>query len=128
MGVATHKLAKSVGGRMHYAVVTVLADFATDCSITVAPGAFEHLRSSYGPNAVVDGPGFEADRAAAILGAEFALSHIEGREGNVPACVVIECIRTFPVDTTPADITYAACLAVWEALGVEGTSLPELAG
>jgi hypothetical protein len=128
MGAATYRLAKSLGGVIHYAEVTATAEFANERSIVVSPEAFSWLRQVYGPNAVVDGPGFEADRAAAESGAAFALGHITGREGKAAARVVLDRIRTNPVDTTPADIAYAACWAVWQALGVEGSSVPELPG
>lgn len=126
MGRATYKLAKQFGGLGHYAEVTASADFSSNCSISVAPCAFDWLKAEYGPNAVVDGPGFEAYRAAASLGATFSLSHIVGRDTDALARVVIECIRTSTVDTTPADITFAACQVVWAALEVEGSTLPEL--
>lgn len=126
MGTATYKLAKYAGGRGHYAVVTATADFADECSVTVSPDAFAWLCEAYGPNAVVGGPGFESDRAAAESGAMFALRHIAGRESLVAARVVIDSIRTAPGDTTPDDIAYASCWAVWQAMGAEGSSLPAL--
>lgn len=127
MGTATYKLVKHAGrGAMRYAVVTATADFADECSVAVSPDAFAWLREAYGPNAVIGGLGFGADRAAAELGAMFALRHVAGQEGLVAARVVIDSIRTAPVDTTPDDIAYASCWAVWQALGMQGSSPPVL--
>jgi hypothetical protein len=126
--MATYTLAKVVAGRHHYAEVTATADFADECSVAVSGEAFGWLRESYGPNAAVDGPGFEADRAAAESGAAFALRHIDGRAGPAAARVVIDRIRTSPVDTTPDDVAYATCRAVWQALGVRGSLPPVLPG
>ncbi len=126
MGVATHKLAKIVYGLPRWAEVTVAAEFAVETSVSVSPLAFEWLRSAYGPNTVVDGPGFDADREAVRAGVKFALAHIAVREDEAKAEVVVEEIKFVCTDTTPPDITYAACRAVWEALGVEGAVLPSL--
>jgi hypothetical protein len=112
---------------MHYAEVTTTAEFGGPPSVTISPAAFAWLKDVYGPGAwewVV----CEAYRAAAVSGVEFALRHIAGREGVPETRVVIERIHASPADTAPADVAYAAAFAAWEALGVQGSSEPELPG
>ncbi len=110
---------------MHYAEVTATAEFGGGRSITVSPTAFAWLKDVYGPDAW-EWPVCEAYRAAAISGAGFALRHIAGRDGIPEARVVIDRIHAAPADTTPDDVAYAAVFAVWQALGVEGSSQPSL--
>jgi hypothetical protein len=125
--MAAYKLAKIVGGRSHYAEVTVTAEFGCGRSVQVSPSVFAWLKDVYGPHAW-EWSVCDAYRAAAVSGATFALQHIAGRDDIPEARVVIDRIHAAPADTSPDDVVYATVLAVWKALGVDGSTQPVLPG
>jgi hypothetical protein len=127
LGTASYKLAMVIGGVGHYAQVTATAEFGGGHAVSVSPAAFAWLKEVYGPDAR-EWAVCEAYRSAAVSGAGFALGHIAGRDSIPEARVVIDRIDAHPAHTAPADVAFAAAFAVWQALGVEGSSQPALPG
>ena len=126
MGQATHKLVKTIHGITHYAEVTVTVTFeGNGTSISVSPAVFAWLKDVYGPDAW-EWATCDAYRDGAVSGAVFALGHVSGEYRQMDTSVIIDRIHALLVDTTPSAVRYATCMAVWKALGVEGTELPDL--
>jgi hypothetical protein len=123
MKTGNFKLVKVYGGVVHYAEVTAaIAPSEAGPAVEVAPEVFAWLKESYGPDAC-EWPG-EGYRAAAVAGAKFALEHIAGQTEKPAVRAIIRRIHTSPVDTSPQDVSNATCMAVWQALGIQGEPLP----
>jgi hypothetical protein len=114
-------------GRGYFAEVTVSVEEQEnkESEVSLSGSEFEHLKQIYGPNAITTGPDYDAHRTAAVEGVQYALRH-GGKSLNVH--VVIEKIVETLTDSTPECVAFAACFAVWKALGVEGTAHPTIGG
>ena len=117
-----YKLARQSGGIGLFAEVWVTISDQASSRPAVADGAFDWLKEVYGADAR-EWPPF---RLAALRGAEFALAH--AATPPLKASVTIETIRTAPADTTAACVAYAACRAVWDALGDPGDGSVQILG
>jgi hypothetical protein len=85
------------------------------------------MRAAYGPDAVLP-DGDDPQVLAAIRGVGFALRHLPSGVEVSRTTVVIEKIDQLLVDLHEGAISYAACFATWEALGIVGTVAPTVRG
>lgn len=111
----TFRLARYVGGRGHWAEVTVHITPADQSDIVVGEEAFAWLYRVYGPNATTQGPAYDEIKAEAVDGTRYALQALPAEAQSVR--VLITEIRDMPVDTNEGDVKFAAAHAVWQALG-----------
>lgn len=119
----SYKLRKVINGKCQYAAVEVhIEPTVFGPEIVFSGEEFTWLCGEYGSNAVIDGPGFEEDRLAAMWGIEYALQHVPEGWDVSDIRVVVDKIEFLYVDTTPEGIAFAACYATWDVLGVEGVS------
>jgi hypothetical protein len=118
VGKATYKLAFK---GIHYAEVSVSAEMqAANGSISVSATAFAWLKDAYGPDAF-EWAICDAYQTAAVDGAKYALNHISGKKSGLNAAVLIDRIHAHPAHTCPDDVSFASCMAVWNALAIKGS-------
>ena len=117
-----YKLARHLGGRMHYARVKVEVTLKAQ-GITIADSAFAWLKDVYGPDAW-EWRDCDDMRDSARAGAAHALENLV-RPAPLVGVVVTE-IHASSIDTSCADVAFATCFAVWEALGDHGRMQPTL--
>jgi hypothetical protein len=120
MASGEYKLARQRAGRGLYARVKV-AVTEGDPAVAVDDDVFDWVKEVYGPNAFAyrDSDDF---RGAAKLGAEHALRNLS-RPSTLQRVRVVE-IHVTTVDSTRSAVAFAACFAVWNALGDPGTNAP----
>ncbi|MBN1430330.1 MAG: hypothetical protein JXB07_18310 [Anaerolineae bacterium] len=116
-----YQLKKQIDGRGQYALVEVhIEPTMAGPEVVFSGEEFAWLYGIYGSNAMIEGPGFEEDRQAAVWGIDYALQQVQEDWNISDICVVVDRIEFFYVDTTPEGIAFAACHATWDALGIEG--------
>ena len=125
MNQGHYRLAKQSGGIGQYAEVHVNAcpGSATD-SISISSEAFSWLKDDYGPDAW-EWPVCDDYREAAIAGCQYALAN-RGDEDVSGVEICISKIVGHPAHTTWEAVAFAACFALWDALGLAGVNRPEL--
>lgn len=122
MPTGEYKLARQIGGRGHYARVKVDVTPGPP-GIVVADSVFAWLKDEYGPEAW-EWRDCDDMREGARAGAAYAL---QNRVAQGPlAQVVVAEIHASPVDTSKADVAFATCFAVWNALSDHGEAQPTL--
>jgi hypothetical protein len=122
MAFGEYKLARQRAGRGLYARVKV-AVTEGDPAVVVDDDVFAWVKEAYGPNAFAyrDSDDF---RGAAKLGAQHALHNLSS-SSTLQHVRVVE-IHVTTVDSTRSAVAFAACFAVWNALGDTGTNAPML--
>ena len=104
----------------HYAQADVSVDPGSpSSSISVSTTAFAWLKDAYGPDAF-EWAICDDYRVAAIAGAEYAVANLRSEDATRHPNVVITRIHAHPAHTSPDDVSFASCMAVWAALGVDG--------
>ena len=121
MSSAEYKVARQTGSTANYARVRVTVAEGPD-QVVVAPTAGDWLKEEH-PGS----PGLlpEDLRQGAIDGVRHALRNLT-RPRN-PLSVSVDQIHFTVVDTRPTDVAFAACHAIWRALGDPGLNPPLLA-
>jgi hypothetical protein len=122
MAFGEYKLARQRAGGCLYARVKVAANEG-DRAVLVGDDVFAWVKDVYGPNAFAycDSDDF---RGAAKLGAEYALRNLTTPSALQQVHVVEIHVTT--VDSTRFAVAFAACFAVWNALGDPGSNAPRL--
>jgi len=120
MASGEYKLVSQRAGRGLYARVKVVVSEGKP-GVVVDDDVFAWVKEEYGPNAFAyrDSDDF---RGAAKLGAEHALRNLRSPSPLLQVRVVEIHVNT--VDSTRSAVAYAACFAVWNALGDPGTDAP----
>lgn len=128
MNSATYKLAKQIDGIGHYAEVYVKkVDVLASPTVQVAEDAFAWLKDDYGPDAWEWAIGDEY-RQGAIQGVQYALANSGKGMAFQELGVLITTIKSHPAHGTGSSVAFAACMATWKLLEVDGTSHPYFQG
>jgi len=122
MATGEYKLLRHRAGRGSYARVKVTVSEGEQ-AVVVEDNVFAWVKEAYGPNAFEhrDDDDF---RGGAKVGAEYALRN-RTKPGPMQHVRVSE-IHFTNVDTARAGVAFAACFAVWNALGDPGANPPTL--
>jgi hypothetical protein len=121
---ATCRMFTTSGGRGFFAEVTVCVNTIEGAGKTDFSGnEFSWLRDVYGPDAWEWSICGEL-RDGVVFGVEWARNHTANQAVTVKADITIEHIGASPSDTNGDSCAYAACLATWAALGIEGSHHP----
>lgn len=121
MTTASYKLVRQIGGRGHYAQVSVQVTAAPDVEVSISPDIFAWDDFSSKP-ASPDGEYQDGAKAGVRYALANCVAEVE------PVHVVVQEIRFLVVDTTPAAVAAAACWATWKALPDPGRNHPLIRG
>ncbi|ABW26027.1 hypothetical protein [Acaryochloris marina] len=128
MDIGYYKLAKQINGLFHYAEVHLeKVDVFTLPMVQVAKGAFAWLKDDYGPDAW-EWAICDDYRQGAIQGVQYALDNVGKGMAFQKVGILITTIKSHPAHGTVYSVAFAACMATWTLLEVDGISHPYFQG
>ena len=128
MDICHYKLAKQIDGISHYAEVHLeKIDLFALPTVQVAKSAFTWLKDDYGPDAW-EWAICDDYRQGAIQGVQYALDNVGKGIAFHKFGILITLIKSHPAHGTGHSVAFAACMATWKLLEVDGISHPYFQG